>query len=508
MLTSEPAKLIAQLQSGTITSQSITDSLIDAIKKNSSLNAMPVPFFREAQLTAHHQDRAYAVTGVTGDLHGLPITVKECFDIKGSPTTFGLISRKSDYPDQDDIYVQALKASGAVVMGKTNVAQLLAYTETSNKLYGRTHHPQNEAYSCGGSSGGEAALVGAGLSALGIGTDIGGSVRIPAALCGACSIKPTTKRLIDKTRAPELQQKLPIKSVVGPISQDAFTLHSALSIMNNAAAAHWPVKPLRDYRDNDISRMKIGYFIDDGIFPVANSVRDAVEIAVERLSGLGAEIVEYRFPDLTEAEDIFYGIMSIDNAKHLFDHLESEPADENLARLQAMSKLPRFLIGITATLMKVFGQAHQGRVLSLLGRYSEQDIPQLEKAMANYTNKVKQSMATTEIGALDAVLSPILPVSGYLHNSFREMGLGGSYSLVNNLTGFPAGVACVGTVSEQSAGEPFGIIDGAERRAKACSKGAVGLPKAVQITANPWREDIILALIDNLHIPFTQAYGK
>src|SRR6476661_5198965 len=119
------------------------------------------------------------------------------FDLAGTASTFGLPSRRALMESEDDPYVAALRAAGAIPIAKTNVPQLLIYTESDNPLYGRTNNPWNVERSCGGSSGGEAALIAAGASPLGLGNNIGGSLRIPAAFCGIASIRPTAGRTPD-----------------------------------------------------------------------------------------------------------------------------------------------------------------------------------------------------------------------------------------------------------------------------------------------------------------------
>ncbi len=130
-----------------------------------------------------------------GALAGLPITVKESFHVAGTPTTVGLTARATHKAPADAYHVARMRAAGAVVLGKTNVPQLVMSNDSQNPLYGRTKNPWNPERSAGGSSGGEAAAIAAGCSPLGIGSDIGGSVRLPANVCGICALKPTSGRL-------------------------------------------------------------------------------------------------------------------------------------------------------------------------------------------------------------------------------------------------------------------------------------------------------------------------
>ena len=504
-MTRLPRDLLHQLSCCELSSKTLTTEFINNNKAHATLNALICERFFEAEEDAAQRDEHIHLYGqASGVLHGLPITIKECFDVSGTASTFGVSARKNDIPNHNNLYIDALMKSGAVLLGKTNVSQLLSFTETDNPVFGVTLHPQNKKYSCGGSSGGEGALVGAGLSPLGIGNDIGGSIRIPAAVNGCCAIKPTTQRLRDNTRCLPEQDLIPIKAVVGPLSQDASTLHNALTVLNDAAQGQWPVNPLLDYRDIDLSSLNIGYFIDDGAFPVATAVKNGVLKSVEELKARGAQVIEYALPSLDEAEAIFYGAMSLEKGRFLSQALQGDIPNQNVAMLHKVVPLPHSVKTVLHYVLRGLGQKHQSRILKMVGHYTLDNVDELETRLANYVKRVEASMASTSIGALDAVISPILPVAAYLQNSFKHMGLGGRYSLVHNVTGFPAGIACIGTVEESESNRQFSSIDIAERQANQCMKAAKGLPLSVQIAAPAWREDIVLAIIDALHQPYTQ----
>jgi fatty acid amide hydrolase len=134
-----------------------------------------------ARQAAASVDTARARGEKLGPLGGVPVTIKECFDLAGTASTFGLTTRRDEIESKDDPYVAALRAAGAIPIAKTNLPQLMIFTETDNPLYGRTNNPWDLERSCGGSSGGEAAVIAAGASPLGLGNDIGGSLRVPAA---------------------------------------------------------------------------------------------------------------------------------------------------------------------------------------------------------------------------------------------------------------------------------------------------------------------------------------
>ena len=150
-----------------------------------------------ARSEAREIDRRRLAGEVLPPLAGVPVTIKDCIDVAGLPSTFGLPSRANSIAAADEMHVERLRQAGAVVLGKTNVAQLLIYAESDNPLYGRTVNPWNPERTCGGSSGGEGAIIAAGGAPMGLGTDIGGSVRYPATFCGVAGLKPTAGRCPD-----------------------------------------------------------------------------------------------------------------------------------------------------------------------------------------------------------------------------------------------------------------------------------------------------------------------
>src|SRR5436190_20123713 len=182
----EVAALIARRDT---TAREVLEQHIARIQQvNPKLNAMCVDRFDAARTEADAADAKQRAGEALGPLHGVPVTIKECIDVSGTPSTFGLASQAGHRAAADDVHVARLRAAGAIAMAKTNVAQALFFYEADNPVYGRTVNPWNAQRTPGGSSGGEAALIASNASPLGIGTDLGGSVRVPATFCGISSI--------------------------------------------------------------------------------------------------------------------------------------------------------------------------------------------------------------------------------------------------------------------------------------------------------------------------------
>src|SRR5579859_2867699 len=199
---------------------------------NPELNAVVVSLFDDARIRARQADQIPA--GERGPLHGVPVTVKECFDVAGTPSTAGLTARAGHRAHTDAPLVAGLRQAGAIILGKTNVSQLLMYVESDNPVYGRTNNPLDLERSPGGSSGGEGAIVAAGGSALGLGTDIGGSVRVPAHSCGIHSLKPTPGRLSVTGTVDIIGQaaRTAIPDSGGLLARDVGDLRLALDVLS------------------------------------------------------------------------------------------------------------------------------------------------------------------------------------------------------------------------------------------------------------------------------------
>ena len=222
-----------------------------------------------------------------GPLYGLPVSIKECFLVKGYDATVGLSSLLFMPAKEDCEFVKHLKDLHAIPFCITNVSQLLFTINTSNPVYGQTHNPHNLAFSPGGSSGGEGALIGGGGSILGLGTDIGGSVRIPAHVNGICSLKPSMGRMYMSGMRTSVgvgndSVNNAIYSVNGFMASSVDALEVAMRAMltdaEEMAQKDWRVVPLtwREDKFSQDRKLKVGWYDFDGVFPAAPSCKRAV----------------------------------------------------------------------------------------------------------------------------------------------------------------------------------------------------------------------------------------
>ena len=231
-----------------------------------------------------------------GPLHGLPVTVKSSIATKGYRCEIGSLLRKGNVPTEDAVVVARLRAAGALILGTTNCPEFLMAYETANLLHGRTCNPCDLARSPGGSSGGESAAIAAGMSAGGLGSDSGGSVRVPAHFTGICSLKPTPGRIPGRGHLPPCVGPFATLGSIGPMAR---TMADVALIFRTLSGQdpHDPVSPpiaLREPSPEELRTNTIGYFEDDGLVPVTPETRAVVRAAAGALRSAGFRVEPFR----------------------------------------------------------------------------------------------------------------------------------------------------------------------------------------------------------------------
>ena len=461
---------------------------------NAKLNAVAVDLSESARKSAADIDRARSRGEKLGPLAGLPMTIKECFDLAGTASTFGLSSRRDVIETNDDPYVAALRAAGAVPIAKTNLPQLMIFTETDNPLYGRTNNPWDLDRSCGGSSGGEAAVIAAGASPLGLGNDIGGSLRIPAAFCGITSIRPTAGRTPDHCAhgLPVGQQE--IISQAGPMARHVEDLALALRVLDRARDPFVnPGPELGDPAAVDVSRVRFATFTDDGEFPVAPAARRAVDEAAQFLIAAGAKPVPWQRPSLRRVNDLFFACLSADRAKAFRRLLRGNRVDRRIRPLLLTAGMPPWLRRIAGAALDALGQHRSALTMRRFASGSADDYWQTVEAMANFRHELLRSLEAADGGPIDLILCPAYAVPAVRHGATEMMPLPGAYAPLANVSGFPAGIVPVTRVRPGEESDRPASRDLVDRVARETERGSAGLPIAVQVIARPWRDHIALA---------------
>lgn len=299
---SSATQMRAALTTGDVSALQLCDAAIARIEANPALNAVVVQDFERARQQARAADDAIA-RGQSRPLLGVPMTVKEAFNVAGLPTTWGFAFNAAYTASEDAVAVARLKAAGAVILGKTNVALGLGDYESNNPVYGRTVNPLDPARSPGGSSGGSAAALAAGLVPLELGSDIGGSIRVPAHFCGVMGHKPTHGLLPTRghefPRYPAAPDPL---SVIGPLARTADDLALALRVLAGPdawdALAYALSLPTSSFERAE--GLRVLALRRHPACVTSQGTQNAVAIAAQRLSKQGARVSDASslLPDL------------------------------------------------------------------------------------------------------------------------------------------------------------------------------------------------------------------
>lgn len=295
-------ELAAMLRRKEMSSVELTEYFIGRIGRyDEKLNAVVVRDFDRALEAAKAADAALARGDVAGPLHGLPMTIKEAFDIAGLPTTWGAPQAAKNVPSQDAVVVTRYKQAGAHFLGKTNVPFMLADFQSYNEIYGTTNNPWDVGRTPGGSSGGSAATLAAGMTGLDNGSDIGGSIRNPAHYCGIYGHKPTLGVIPTRGQAPPGVPAVPQDpdlAVVGPLARSAEDLALALDIVAGPdilEAPGWRLE-LPPPRKTELRGLRVALWPDDPAAPVSREIADRVATIGERLAKLGAKVSDKARP--------------------------------------------------------------------------------------------------------------------------------------------------------------------------------------------------------------------
>jgi amidase len=392
-------ELMAALRSGAVSSVELTDEAIARIERDDEvINAVCVTDFDRARAAALRADQARA-RGEDRPLLGVPVTVKECYDVAGLPTTWGMPPHRDFLPAEDAVQVSRLKEAGAVVLGKTNVPLGLQDIQSFNEIYGTTTNPWDPGRTSGGSSGGSAAALASGFGALSIGSDIAGSLRTPAHFCGVYAHKPTLGLVASRGMVAPSEPALPVDldlAVVGPMARSARDLTLLLDVMagpdplTHGVAHRLALPPARHER---LSDFRVLVLDEHPLIATGSAVRAGVRRVADALADGGARVARHSplLPDLTEAATLYMQLL-ISGSVARFP-LESE--EQLRARVAGLSPDDDSLAAV--------------RLRALL--FSHRDW--LE---ANHRREVHRHGWRQLFAEFDAVVCPITPTPAFPHD--------------------------------------------------------------------------------------------
>ncbi len=495
LTTLSAVELAALIARGDISSLEAVEAHIERIERvNPALNAVVVKRYDAGRAEARQADERRARGEALGPLHGVPITIKESLDLMETPSTFGLPSRVNVLATEDDVYVARMRQAGAIILGKTNVAQLLYFPESDNPVYGRTNNPWNLERTPGGSSGGQAAIIAAGGSPLGLGTDIDGSIRIPATFCGIAGLKPTAGRTPDAGRYSEPFGERAIVSQAGVLARQVADVALSMQILNGGRNPNVePPMPLGDPETVDLSRLRVAYYTDDGTFRVAPAIRRAVHEAAEMLRNCGAQVSEWVPPGVPHAMEIHFGICCADGGRGLIQTLGHNKRDPRIARMLFWEQRSRPTLALVGGLFRLLGQQGIAEPLRYCGHRDTYHYWRLVEAQMEYQRRFLAALDHDEGGPFDLIVCPACALPAFTHGSSPDLGLAGGYTALYALLGYPSGTVPVTRVrSDEEVGRATSR-DLLQQAARKVELGSTGLPVGVQVVARPWREHVALA---------------
>jgi fatty acid amide hydrolase len=430
-----------------------------------------------------------------GPLDGVPVTVKECFDVAGRATTLGLPSWRDRVAASDAAMVTVLREAGAVVLGRTNLAQTMLFVEARNPLFGQTSNPWSASHTSGGSSGGEAAALAAGMSPLGVGTDIGGSIRIPAHFCGVCGIKASLDRLPMRGYRAVLPGQEAVRGAGGPMARTVGDLDLFFRALDPQRMSDLdprvPPLPWVEPSSVRLETLRIGTYAGDGIVAVSRSIRRAVGRCGDALRARGCEVVPFEPPDVLGMLEAYFGALSADGGAAVLAALAGGAVDPVLDSLRKIASVSPSVRRVAARAAKTFGQPKVALMLASMGAKGAGELWELTDRLR--THRARLLSAMDEAG-VDALVCPAFATPAFVHGKSKNFTLAASCSILFNVAQLPAGVVPVTRVRDDETDRAPGW-DLLDRHASEIDRDSAGLPVGVQVVGRAWKDHVVLALM-------------
>jgi amidase len=307
-------QLAAAIRSGQTSSREVVEAHLRRIAAvNPVVNAVTVVLAERALEAAEAADRMVAAGGALPRFHGVPFTIKENIDLAGTPTTLGVKALAGSYPDQDAPNVQRMRAAGAIPIGRTNCPDFGIRWHADSELRGATVNPWDRSRTPGGSSGGEAAALATGMTPLGLGNDLGGSLRWPAQCCGISSLKPTLGRIPHATSPPfDFPIGIQLMEVEGPMARRVADLRAAFEVMAGSTWRDpWTVPaPLQGPKP--AQPIRVALVVDPAGHGTAIQVKEGVRKAARALEYAGYAVEEVEPPSIDAAAKTWLDILTPD----------------------------------------------------------------------------------------------------------------------------------------------------------------------------------------------------
>jgi amidase len=434
------------IRDGEISSVELIEAHLSRIAEvNASLNAVVEVLGDQALAEAKAVDGRRAEGPDLRPLEGVPFSVKDSIEVQGTVCSAGTLGFRNNPPSKSDATLVArLRGAGAIPIARTNLPDLLFAFESDNLIFGRTNNPYDLSRSSGGSSGGEAALMAACGSPLGLGSDAAGSVRLPAHFCGISTIKPTSGRLARTGHVPPAGGWIEMLWQIGPMARRVEDLWTMMDVLLGPDGQDRTVVPMPFVKTSAFPR--VAFFVDNGIMAADADTAAVVRRAARALESEGITAEEFRPAGIERSYDLEMKLLGADGGDGLRQFVRDIGSDRTHPLLEGwLAKL----------------EQHRTNLEGFAGYWAELDRFRADmfRALQRY----------------DVILSPVAAFPALPHGTSTDASVfpGFSYTMTHNLTGWPAAVVRCGT-------------------------SANGLPIGVQIAAGPWREDVALGVAQKL----------
>jgi fatty acid amide hydrolase len=495
---------------------------------HASLNALVQPRHAAARDDAARLAAALG-QGQPLPLAGVPVSVKECFGVTGLVTTLGIPARRHAVDLDDAPIVAQLRRAGAVVVGKANVPQAMYLHETDNPVWGRTNHPANPARGPGGSSGGDAALVAAGVVPLAIGTDLAGSVRQPAHACGICGLLPRTASLGDGGAFDTVPSLDAVRPRAGFLARSVADLALALEALadgppaaellsgrraaptgqgknfagpparnagrQTADGVPGSSRPLSAVHDREHGPLRVGIWDDSGPLEPSAAIRRAVAEAAATLECAGAEVARIDGSLADEAAWLLLGLLSADGGADIRRLFAGTRPMRPVARLLRLAALPGWVRPGLAQVARWGGRRIEARALLATGPRRGTSLCELLDRIADFSDRFAAFTASHDVLVCPVSALPALP-----HGLASRLLVAAAPCLLANLLDLAAGVVPITRVRVEEQAGRAPSRDPIVRAAIIADRGSAGLPVGVQVVglpsraapADPWRAEAVV----------------
>jgi fatty acid amide hydrolase len=449
--------LAAAIREKRVSVSEVVAAHLARIQEWSDLNAVIWPLFEQATKQAQAADAALAQGVQPGALFGVPMTLKDQYMLRGTPTSCGLAHRAEAIVDSEGPLVTRLREQGAIFLGKTNLPQLLVSHECDHGLYGAAKNPWDPARTPGGSSGGEAAIIAVGGSPLGLGCDMGGSIRVPAHCCGIVGLKPTTGRFPNDDTPlatgyfADLFGFEGFLPQPGPMARHVDDLKLAMDALLaqpiggglDAPPVPWSVGPIVEPIG-----LRIGIYTDNGFFAASPALRRLAREAGEALAARGLDVLPFDPPDPSDGIRLGLRLLVSDGAAWVRQALAGEAPISDVRSLLQISGVPTILRGPTAALLKALGQEHAAQSMRELRPCDAREYWRLCAERTRYRMRFVQAMNDA---AIDVLVCPPygLPAPLLGSNGSGAGTIASSHANLFNVLGMPAGVVAAGCVGPE-----------------------------------------------------------